>query len=595
MHHISKIYKLLTSEERKLAYLLLCYMLIGAIVETASIGLIVPALSIMSQSAPSDSLWRIKLENLLGNPNQDELVIIGVSTLFVVYLIKTLFLVFLTWKQNAFIFGVRSALSQRIFSTYLSQPWSFYLQRNSAHLINVLTNETNQFGSYALQPILTLITEILVLTAIFLLLILTEPVAALSIISVLGLVLLVIYTITKNKFARWGADRQFHESLRIQQVQQGIGGVKEIKLLGREKDFLDNYSHHNLACSRIVQLQNTMQQTPRLLLEFLAVGIFFILVLVSLQQRKSLTAIVATLALFAGAAFRLMPSVSRIIGAMQSLRYADSVITLLTKETSLAVSNLNVKDNLSELEFNKAISFSEVCFKYSGAPENALYKLSFAVPKGHCVGLVGESGSGKSTTVDILLGLLTPTEGQVLVDGKDIQKNMRGWQSQIGYVPQMIFLSDDTLRRNIAFGVPENEIDDVAVDRAIKMAQLEDYVNTLADGINARVGERGVRLSGGQRQRIGIARALYHDPQVLVLDEATSALDTATEAEVMGAVNGLIGTKTVIIVAHRLSTLSRCDKLYWFDKGKIKDEGSYTEITLKVQDTLNQNGKSNNG
>lgn len=595
MHHISKIYKLLTSEEHKLAYILLCLMLIGAILETASIGLIVPALGIMSQSTHSDNLWRIKLENLLGNPTQNELVLIGVAALFVVYLIKTLFLVFLTWRQNAFIFGVRSALSQRIFSTYLSQPWSFYLQRNSAHLINVLTNETNQFGSYALQPILTLITEILVLTAIFLLLMLTEPVAALSIVSVLGLVLLVIYTITKNKFARWGADRQFHESLRIQQVQQGIGGVKEIMLLGREKDFLDSYSRHNLACSRIVQLQNTMQQLPRLLLEFLAIAIFFILILVSLRQGKSLAAIVATLALFAGAAFRLMPSVSRIISAMQSLRYADSVITLLTKETSLATQTSNVIRKQPELEFKETISFNMVCFKYAGASENALYKLSFTVPKGHCVGLIGESGSGKSTTVDILLGLLTPTEGQVLVDGTDIQKNMRGWQSQIGYVPQMIFLSDDTLRRNIAFGIPENDIDDVAVDRAIKMSQLEDYVSTLADGVNTPVGERGVRLSGGQRQRIGIARALYHDPQVLFLDEATSALDTATEAEVMGAVNSLIGKKTVIIVAHRLSTLSSCDKLYWFDKGKIKDEGSYSEITLKIQDTLSQTIKSNNG
>lgn len=595
MHHISQIYKLLASEERKLAYLLLCYMLVGAILETASIGLIVPALSIMSQSAHSVNPWQIKLVNLLGNPTQNKLIIIGVAALFGIYLVKTLFLVFLTWKQNAFIFGVRSALSKRIFETYLYQPWSFYLQHNSAYLVNVLTNETNQFGSYALQPILTLITEILVLTAIFLLLILTEPIAALSIVSVLGFVLLVIYTITKNYFSRWGKERQFHESLRIQQVQQGIGGVKEIKLLGREKDFLDSFSSHNLACSRIVQLQNTMQQLPRLLLEFLAITIFLILILVSLREGKSLAAIVATLALFAGAAFRLMPSVSRIISAMQSLRYADSVITLLTKETSVATQPSCVIHKKPESGFKETISFNEVCFKYPDAPENALYKLSFAIPKGHCIGLIGESGSGKSTAIDTLLGLLTPTEGQVLVDGTDIQKNMRDWQSQIGYVPQMIFLSDDTLRRNIAFGIPENEIDELAVDRSIKMARLEDYVNTLADGLNTRVGERGVRLSGGQRQRIGIARALYHDPQVLVLDEATSALDTATETEVMHAINGLIGKKTVIIVAHRLSTLSCCDKLYWFDKGKIKDEGNYSEITLKIQDTLNQTSESNDG
>lgn len=582
MHHIKKILKLLSPSERKQAYILLAFMVVGTILETASVGLILPALTMMTQEASSSiSVWFLRILEFLGNPTQNKLIIIGVSALLGIYLIKTIFLVFLTWKQNVFIYGVRSALSQRLFTGYLSQPWSFYLQRNSAQLINILTNETNQFGAYALQPTLTLITEMLVLIAICLLLIIVEPVAAMIMVLVLGSALLSIYLITKSYFVRWGVARQFHESLRIQHVQQGLGGVKEIKLLGREKEFLESYSYHNLACSRIVQLQNTLQQLPRLWLEFLAIGVLSILIFVSLGQGKSPATVLATLALFAGAAFRLIPSVTRIIGAMQNLRYADSVVNLLCEEVAM---DLHIsKENNKSLVFEKKITFENVSFKYPNTSIDTLKDISLTITKGDCVGFVGESGSGKSTIIDILLGLLTPTHGKVMVDSVDTQDGLRSWQGQIGYVPQTIFLTDDTLRRNVAFGIAENHIDENAVNRAIKMAQLEGFVTTLPEGLNTHVGERGVRLSGGQRQRIGIARALYHDPQVLVLDEATSALDTSTEEDVMLAVNTLIGKKTLVIVAHRLSTLSRCDKLYLLENGKILDEGSYTDVALKAK------------
>ena len=581
MSHIKKIFKLLVQSERKQAYILLCLMVVGTVLEIASIGLILPALTIMNQQTTSSSaVWLLHVLNFLGHPTQNELIVIGVSALLAIYLVKTLFLVFLTWKQNVFIFGVRSALSQRLFTGYLSQPWSFYLQHNSAQLINILTNETNQFGVYALQPTLTLITEILVLIAICLLLVIAEPLAAIVMVLMLGAALLLIYLITKNYFARWGMARQFHEGQRIQHVQQGLGGVKEIKLLGREKEFIKSYTYHNLQSSRIVQLQNTLQQLPRLWLEFLAITVLSISILVSLEQGKSLTNVLATLALFVAAAFRLIPSVTRIIGAMQSLRYADSVVNLLCKEITM---DMHVRPTQSKsLVFKQDIIFDKIHFKYPNTTTETLKQVSLAIPKGGCIGFIGESGSGKSTIIDILLGLLTPSSGKVLVDGIDIQQNLPSWQSQIGYVPQTIFLTDDTLRRNVAFGVAECDIDDVAVNRAIQMAQLEDFVKTLADGLNTHVGERGVRLSGGQRQRIGIARALYHDPQVLVLDEATSALDTTTEEEVMFSVNRLIGEKTLIIVAHRLSTLSHCDRLYYLENGKILDEGSYNNIALKA-------------
>ena len=291
------------------------------------------------------------------------------------------------------------------------------------------------------------------------------------------------------------------------------------------------------------------------------------------------------LGLFSAAAFRLLPSVNRLIGAFQGLRYSVPVINLLFNEFRLFDSLPSQKNIKHALHFQSVVSLDHVDYQYDSAHTLALNNISLRIPVGASVGLVGPSGGGKSTLVDIILGLLPPTQGHVKVDGFDIQTNLRGWQDQIGYVPQSIYLTDDTLRRNVAFGLSDDMIDEVAVTKAIRLAQLDDFVKSLPDGVNTVVGERGVRLSGGQRQRIGIARALYHDPAVLVLDEATSALDTATEQGVMEAINALHGTKTLIIVAHRLSTVAQCDRLYRIEQGKIVAEGSFEQVT-NIQQAL---------
>jgi ABC-type multidrug transport system fused ATPase/permease subunit len=578
MFFMKKIFILLTPPERSQAYWLLILMLFGALLETASVGLIIPAIGLMSQEKLPDSFsWLLPTLNYLGNPKQDELIILGIALLLAIYFVKTVFLVFLTWRQNVFFFGVRSALSQRLFAGYLHQPWSFHLQRNSAQLINTLTNETNQFGSGALHPSLILITEILVLTGICTLLIYTEPLGAMMLVSLLGLALLVFHSFTRNHLLRWGQARQFHEGLRVQHVQQGLGGVKEVKLSGREMEFLERYNHHNVNVARVMQLQSTLQQIPRLWLDLLVLVGLALLVFTMMVQGKSPESVFATLGLFAGAAFRLLPSASRIMGAIQSLKYSGPVVDFLYKEIFM-LKQLH-KENRKPLSFQCSINIEVVCYQYPNSSVASLTDVTLTIPRGGCIGLVGGSGAGKSTLVDIILGLLTPTTGQVKVDGFDIQANLRGWQDQIGYVPQSIFLTDDTLRRNIAFGYSDNEIDDVEVRRAIQMAQLEEFVSGLREGIQTVIGERGVRLSGGQRQRIGIARALYNNPQVLVLDEATSALDAKTEEEVMDAVNALVGEKTIIIIAHRLTTVSRCERLYRLERGQIVEEGAYSIIT----------------
>jgi ABC-type multidrug transport system fused ATPase/permease subunit len=331
----------------------------------------------------------------------------------------------------------------------------------------------------------------------------------------------------------------------------------------------------------------TLQQLPRLWLELLAVSGLAILVISMLAQSRALEAVLPALGLFAAVAFRLMPSVNRLLGAVQTLRYGMPVIDTLWEEFRFAVPEVTVTQR-SVVPFRGTLELNHITYTYPGVAEPVLKDISLAIQRGESVGFIGASGAGKSTLVDILLGLLAPEIGEVRVDGNDIKANLRNWQDQIGYVPQSIFLTDDTLRRNVAFGLPDKQIDNAAVQRAIRAAQLDEFVDSLPDGLETVVGERGIRLSGGQRQRIGIARSIYHDPAVLVLDEATSSLDTETERGVMQAIMALQGSKTVLIIAHRLSTVEHCNRLYRLEDGKAAEDGisSMTVINEPARDPI---------
>lgn len=573
-----KVLALLTRKQRHQGARLLGLMILGSLVETASIGLLIPALALMAHEDLAGSYpLLLPLLEALGHPTQNQLIIGGMAMLFCVYFTKALFLAYLTWRQNAFVFCVRADISQRLFTGYLRQSWAFHLQRNSAQMINILATETNQLTGSALQPALLLVSETLVLAGIFTLLAVAEGFGVLVLVAVLGTATWFFHRFTGGHLLRWGQARQHHEYLRIQHAQQGLGGVKDVKLLGREDEFLALYSAHNVGSARAVEWQNTFQQLPRLWLEVLAVGGLAILVLVMIGQGRPAEDVLITLGLFAMATFRITPSANRAVGAIQSLRYASPAVDSIHREI-LKLEEYVTPTSKGSLNFCKEVSLTGVSYHYPQAAFESLSNITLTIPRGISVGIVGESGAGKSTLVDLLLGLLTPNTGCVRVDDADIQTNLRGWQDLIGYVPQSIYLTDDSLRRNVAFGLSEDQIDDDAVQRAIHSAKLEDFVKGLPEGIQTVVGERGVRLSGGQRQRIGIARALYHDPEVLVLDEATSALDTATEEGVMAAVNALIGMKTLIIIAHRLSTVAHCDRLYRLERGRVVDEGNFEQI-----------------
>jgi ABC-type multidrug transport system fused ATPase/permease subunit len=375
----------------------------------------------------------------------------------------------------------------------------------------------------------------------------------------------------------------------IQHLQQGLGGVKDVKILGREDYFISEYSTQLVGNAAVVRRFSVSQLLPRTGLEILTIAGLAVLVSTMVVSGEDLNNVLPVLGLFGAAAFRLVPAVSRMVSMMQSITVNLPVVTELFHDLALRTSNTPKRQDHDG--FAHEVEVNDLIFKYETAPTNALSNVSLRVKRGEAVGLVGPSGSGKSTLVDVLLGLLAPASGAILVDGINVQDRVRWWQDQIGYVPQSIFLTDDTLRRNVAFGLPKSEIDDAAVDAAIRAAQLEEFVKTLPLGLETVVGERGVRLSGGQRQRIGIARALYHNPDVLVLDEATSSLDTETEHGVMQAVQALQGDKTVIIVAHRLSTVEYCDRLYRLENSQIVDEGTFDEVMNRSRNISDLNEK----
>ncbi len=580
---IKKLFFLLTPPQKKQLLILGGLLLIGMFFEMMGLGVLIPALGLMMNSAnivhEYPSLQPIF--NKLGNPTQLQLVLWGMSILVIVYLVKAAYLIFLSWRQSKFSAELSADVSQNLFMGYLKQPYTFHLQRNSAQLLRNIQIEINQLTAFS-QAVVNLSLELCVVFGIAAMLILVEPVGALVVTSFLGVSAFGFHLLTKNKLLLWGENRQLHQGLGNQHLLQGLGGVKDVKLMGKEEYFFTEYAVQNQKYAKITMKVTTLALIPRVYLEVLAVVGLAGLIVLMVIQNKPMDLLMPTLGVFVAAAFRMIPSVNRIMTSIQTMRYSEPVLDVLYDEFSLIKSSEKFPQSGTKLNPFTEFVISDLAFKYESADSKALNGINIQVKKGESVGFIGPSGSGKSTLVDVILGLLAPDSGSIKVDGENIQIKMRSWQDQVGYVPQSIYLTDDSLKHNVAFGIAVDKIDDLAVNRAIKAAQLDEFVTSLPLGLDTFVGERGVRLSGGQRQRIGIARALYHDPAVLVLDEATSALDTETERGVMQAVTALRGEKTLLIVAHRLSTVKNCDRIYRLEKGKIVDEG-VPEKMLDIQ------------
>ncbi len=544
-------------------------------------GLVVPVLALLTQRDFTSEYPVLRpLVRAVGDPSGSALVVWGMAALVTVFLAKGLFLVFLSWRQTNFAYTLQSHLSQRLFASYLREPYAFHLQRNSAELTRNVLTEVSVFVTYGLQPGMTCVNESLIILGLCVLLFVVEPVGAPLAMVVVGGAGWAAHYLTRERIVRWGELRQHHDGLRLRHLQQGLAGARDVKLLGRENELLRQYWAHNERAAAAGRSQVFLQQLPRIWLDLIAVAGLAILVTSMRLNGRSFEEFLPTLGLFAAATFRLMPSVNRLVGSVQSIRYSLPAIRTLREELR-HFPTAREEDGMGRIQrvrtvpsFETGIHLANITYNYPGASSPALTSISVSIKKGESVGFVGPSGAGKSTLVDILLGLLTPETGEVRVDGKDIQEDMRGWQDQLGYVPQSIFLTDDTLRRNIAFGLADDAIDDEAVRRAVCSAQLDEFVTDQPLGLETLVGERGVSLSGGQRQRVGIARAIYHNPAVLVLDEASSSLDVATEAALMKAVSALKGSKTIVVVSHRVSTVKSCNRLYRLEAGRVAEEGS---------------------
>jgi ABC-type multidrug transport system fused ATPase/permease subunit len=534
------------------------------VIETLSLGLILPLIGLLTNSDYQGKYP--KVFDFFGNPSDKTLLVAGSLVLVAIYAVKNTFLYFSASIQRKFINNSSARISQMVFKSYLAQPYEFHLTRNSATLIRNAEN-ANSVITGGLDPFLVLLTDGLVAVGLFVLLMLVEPVGTLCVLVVFGGAAIGFQALTRKRITEWGRLRKTHMKMVLKHLQQGLGGVKEIKVLGRENEFFIEHEHHLVKSMAINRKYALIQLLPRLWLEVLAIIGLAILVAVMASTREDVSSFLPTLGLFAATAFRILPSIGRIMASFQTIAYSSPLIR--TVDEDLRISVVADATQNKELVFKREIKFENVSFSYASAHRPSLQNVSLSILLGEAVGIVGPSGAGKSTLVDIFLGLLSPSEGVVSVDGEDIATGRRSWQDQVGYVPQSIYLVDDSLIRNIALGIPHELIDHNAVLRALRAAQLEEFVSTLPLGLETVVGERGVRLSGGQRQRIGIARALYSNPQILVLDEATSSLDTDTERGVMDAVRALQGDKTVVIVAHRLSTVSYCSKIFNIEDAQL--------------------------
>ena len=578
MNFFGKLFYILPkSKKNKLVYLFFL-LLIGMAFEMLGLGLLIPALTLMlSANIEEDYPFISPFLDYLGNPQQDQLIIWGILFLVLVYFLKGIFLIFLAWEQSKFTSNLQSELTAKLYEIYLRQYYEFHLLRNSAELIRNVQTEIILFNRAA-QALILLSTELSLIIGVIAMLLFIEPLGTLVVMIVLVISVIIFNALTQGYLIKWAEKRQVLSKKINQVLLEGLGGVKDIKLLGREDSFIYKYSLNNYRWAKINSLQLTLLQVPRMYLEILGIIGLSILVIVMVLQGRSVEALLPTLVIFAAGAFKMIPGFNRIMGAIQNVKLTVPVVNVLYDEFKLK-SKEKLNQKIKDFNFNNNIVLNNLNFKYQDTHKYSLENINININFGETIGFMGESGSGKSTLIDLFLGLINPEKGEIIVDGQNIKKNIRGWQNNIGYVPQSIYLSDDSLKNNIAFGISENKIDDKAVLRSLKSAQLDDLIKSSDDGLNTFVGERGVRLSGGQRQRIGIARALYHDPKVLVLDEATSALDSDTEKGVMESISVLKGKKTILIVAHRLTTLKNCDKIFKLENGKIIDNLYSNQIT----------------
>ncbi len=570
--HISAIYGLLTPNERRRALLLLLLAIAMALVETCGVASVMPFLAVLGNpSLVETNPYLARAFELGGFADRNSfLIALGGVTLFLV-VGAAAFRSFAQYAVFRYANMRRYSLSVRLFERYLGQPYEFFLGRNSAEIGARILSEVDQLVDGGIMPLVQMIAYGIVIAMLIGLMVLVDPSVAAVVTLVVGGFYAVIFLLSRKLLGRLGRERVIANQARFRTASEAFGGIKDIKLTGSEAAYLARFRVPAHAYASHKATNDTVSLVPRHLIEALALGGAIALALVLMLSRQDLGAVLPILGLYAVAGYRLLPAAQSVYNGLSRMRFNGAAVDAVVEDLKNTVAEGSGLAS-APMPFHGAIRLDDVTYRYPGAARAALNGVQMEIAAGSAVGFVGATGAGKTTAVDLVLGLLAPSSGRILIDGVPLASdNRRAWQAKLGYVPQAIYLADASVAENIAFGVAGGAIDAAAVERAARMANIHEFVVSLPSGYDTRVGERGVRLSGGQRQRIGIARALYRDPPVLVFDEATSALDNATEAAVMEAVGALHGRKTIIIVAHRLSTTRGCDRIFTFVDGRVSE------------------------
>ena len=565
------------SVKQKVQSVLLCIgLFIGALLELAGVSLIAELVKLIgSPETIHTSSAMQKFYDLTGAESDRKFFLYVVLALIGVYILKNVYLTVIGYVKYTFIYNNQLRLSGRLIDCYLKKPYTYHLDKNSAEMIRSIMLDSERFFQMLLT-VFSIFSEIMVSVLLCVYLIVVDWMITVSVVVILGVVSGLYLLIFHGRSKKNGEISQYNDGKMHQAINQALGAVKDIKILHREKYFVNAFVKRGAKKYTAVRNNEILGQIPAYLIETVCVGAILLVLVVKLYSGQDLNDMIPQLAAFAMAAFKLLPSVGKVDNYLNLIIFLKPSADLIYRDIKAT------EDMLGEMTIDidttipaaDSIRIEHVSYRYPNTQKDVIKDVSFTIPDGASVGLIGPSGAGKSTIADIILGILTPTSGHVMYGDMDVHGHPLRWSKKLAYIPQAIFLADETIRNNVAFGIEDEDIEDDKVWKALAEAQLDDFVRSLPEGLNTMVGERGVRLSGGQRQRIGIARALYGDPGILVLDEATSALDNETESAVMEAIDRLTGKKTLIIIAHRLSTIANCGLVFRVEDGRISD---YTE------------------
>ena len=588
---LKELYDLLTIEQRKKFWVLQIFVILMALFELVGVASIAPFMSIVVNPSviETNMLLSTIYYSMEFNDSKSFTIFLGLMVL-ISLTISSLVSVFTTWRLAMFGTGVGAELSQRLYSSYINENWLFHASSSSAQLTKQIATEAHRVTTGMIVPAMQLNSKIILIAVLSLGIFLVNPIVSVFGVLTFTIAYLVIYKFVRGQILINGKRNSEASSERFRLMNEGFGGVKDVMLTGRQRYFENKFKVTSNTLAYSMGQNAALTQVPRYILELVAFGALILLVISMLYRSdEGALGFLPLIAVYALAGFKILPafqmsygSVAQIKGATPAFESIRSDL-LNTRNAKNSTKIRSFDDN--NFEFKSLIELRDIHFTYPTKTSSVLSALNISIRKNQIIGLVGPSGSGKSTLIDILMCLINPTQGSILIDGVEINKNTEKlWQRKIGFVAQNIFLSEGTIAENIAFGYSKEETDIHKMEKVLQLSHLESLIAELPEGINTKVGERGIQLSGGQKQRIGIARALYHEADVLVFDEATSALDGITEKLVMDAIHEFAGSKTIIMIAHRLKTVEQCDQIYFLDKGKIIDQGTYQQLVKKNKD-----------